>query len=111
MPFTSLIFTDNIKADLEKLLSEYAPNQIFVLSDTNTKSLCLPALEGIKKLAAARYISIPAGDDHKNMENLAKVWQFLSQEGATRKSVLVNIGGGMITDLGGFAASSFKPRH
>jgi len=108
MPFTSLIFTDNIKADLEILLSGYAPNQIYILSDTHTQSLCLPALAGISMLREARYLSILAGDDHKNMENLAKVWQFLSQENATRKSVLVNIGGGMVTDLGGFAAASFK---
>lgn len=108
MPFTSLIFTENIQADLEDLLSGYAPNQIFILSDTNTQTLCLPALEKMESLSQAHYISISAGDDRKNLENLAKVWQFLSQEGATRKSVMINIGGGMITDLGGFAASTFK---
>ncbi|MDD4922770.1 MAG: 3-dehydroquinate synthase [Bacteroidales bacterium] len=108
MPFTSLIFTENIKADLEKVLSGYAPNQVYILSDAHTESLCLPALDGMKCLAEARHISIPAGDEHKDIDNLARVWQFLSQEGATRKSILVNIGGGMVTDLGGFAAATFK---
>lgn len=108
MPFTSLIFTENIETDLKKELSGYAPNQIFMLSDSNTQTLCLPVIRGLKCLSEAHFLSIPAGDDHKNIENLAKVWQFLSQEGATRKSILINIGGGMITDLGGFAAASFK---
>jgi len=108
MPFTSLIFTEDLKSDLEKQLSNYASNQIFILTDTHTQMLCLTALEDMGCLANAHYFSIPAGDDHKDLENLSKVWQFLSQNGATRKSVMVNIGGGMITDLGGFAAASFK---
>lgn len=108
MLITSLIFSENIETDLEIQLSGYTSNQIFVLSDVNTETLCLPKLEGIKCLREASFLSIPAGDEHKNIENLAKVWYFLSQEGATRKSVLVNVGGGMVTDLGGFAASTFK---
>jgi len=108
MPLSSLIFTENIKTDLEKLLIGYAPNQIYVLTDTQTNTLCLPALDGTKGMEEARYLSISAGDENKTIENLAKVWQFLSQEGATRKSILVNVGGGMVTDLGSFAAASFK---
>jgi 3-dehydroquinate synthase len=108
MSSTSLIFTENIKSDLEKLISLYAADQIYILSDIHTQLLCLPALQGTKGLEKFRQLSIPAGDDHKDIENIAKVWQFLSQEGATRKSVLVNVGGGMVTDLGGFAAASFK---
>lgn len=49
-----------------------------------------------------------AGDIHKTLETLASVWQVLSDKGATRHSLLINLGGGMITDLGGFAAATFK---
>ena len=108
MPFTKLIFSENIQTDLENLLSNYAPNQIFVLTDTHTETLCLPKLNGVEIFKEAHFLNIPAGDDQKNIDNLAKVWQFLSQNGATRKSVLINLGGGMVTDLGGFAASTFK---
>ena len=45
---------------------------------------------------------------HKNLETLAAVWQALSEKGASRHSLLINLGGGMVTDLGGFAASTFK---
>jgi 3-dehydroquinate synthase len=59
-------------------------------------------------LNEAHFITIPSGDTHKNVETLTTVWKYLSENGGTRKSVLVNLGGGMVTDLGGFAASSFK---
>ena len=53
-------------------------------------------------------ITIPAGDDNKNLDTLALVWQALSEQGATRHSLLLNLGGGVVTDIGGFAAASFK---
>lgn len=53
-------------------------------------------------------ITIGAGDVHKTLETLASVWQILSDKGASRHSLLVNLGGGMVTDLGGFAAATFK---
>ena len=55
-----------------------------------------------------KVIEIKPNDDHKNLEALASVWMFLSQNKATRKSLMINLGGGMVTDLGGFAASTFK---
>ena len=48
----------------------------------------------------AHLITVRAGDDHKNLETLAAVWQELQQTGATRHSLLINVGGGMVTDLG-----------
>jgi len=108
MSASHLIFSENLHIDLNELLAKYNSNQIFVLTDTNSEKLCLPQLKAAEGLKAARFLTIPAGDDHKNMESLSAVWQFLSSQGATRKSVLVNLGGGMVTDLGGFAAASFK---
>jgi len=108
MPASRLIFSENLHKDLTLLLSKYAADQIFVLTDTNSETFCLPKLKEAEGLKQARFLCIPAGDDHKNVESLSVVWQFLSSRGATRKSVLVNLGGGMVTDLGGFAAASFK---
>jgi 3-dehydroquinate synthase len=53
-------------------------------------------------------IILPPGENSKNLESVAKIWEFLSNNGADRKSLLINIGGGMLTDLAGFAASTFK---
>lgn len=75
-----------------------------VLADSNTVSL-LPKL-GLQDIP---YImTVPAGDEHKTLGSLQSVWDNLIQFGASRRSLLINVGGGMITDLGGFAASTFK---
>lgn len=108
MSASRLVFSENLPQDLHEVLSKYAPNQIFVLTDHHSEKLCLPLIQDAECLQKAKFICIPAGDDHKNVESLSMVWQALSSQGATRKSVLVNLGGGMVTDLGGFAAASFK---
>ena len=51
---------------------------------------------------------VPAGENNKKIESVGKIWEFLSENGGDRKSLLINIGGGMLTDLAGFAASTFK---
>ncbi len=103
-----LIFTDQLEKDLQRVLSGYDSSQVFVLCDTNTAAYCLPVIRKYACLHQARFITLPAGDQHKDIEGITTVWSELSQHGGTRKSVLVNLGGGMVTDLGGFAAASFK---
>lgn len=87
-------------------LSSY--DKVFVLCDENTEKLCLDIF--VQGLSDTPYtlITIPAGDENKNIENVSKVWSGLMEGGATRYSVLINLGGGMVTDLGGFAASTYK---
>lgn len=103
-----VIICNDFISELATAVGNQSPESIFVLTDTNTKELCLPRLLAHDKFAQAKLITIGAGDSHKHLETLASVWQFLSENGATRKSLLINLGGGMITDLGGFAASTFK---
>ncbi len=99
---------DDLKAELNKELAGKNPSGIFVLVDSITKNLCLPLLENEEYFRRFNIIEIPAGDSHKTLETLAKVWLFLTQNNASRKSVMINLGGGVVTDLGGFAASTFK---
>ena len=103
-----VIKCDNLQDDLRRALEEVSYDKIFLLTDSNTLELCIPLLAGVEALKEAQMITIPAGDQHKNTESLCCVWQALSRNGATRKSFMINLGGGMITDLGGFAAASFK---
>lgn len=79
--------------------------KVFFLVDEHTKTLCLPRIGSIP---AERTIIIPAGDDHKTIATVTRVWKALQEGGATRSSHLVCVGGGMVTDLGGFAAATFK---
>jgi 3-dehydroquinate synthase len=81
-------------------------DRIFVLTDEHTHRLCYSSLSSI--LSDSEEIVIGAEDVNKNINTLSSVWQALSEKGATRHSLLINLGGGMITDLGGFAASTFK---
>ena len=83
-------------------------DRLFVLTDENTLGLCWPLLSDIPCMQGATMITIPATDEFKTLDTLASVWTALQQGGATRHSLLVNLGGGMVTDLGGFAAATFK---
>lgn len=103
-----LIFTADISVTLDQVLEGYAYDRLFLLTDENTRRSCLPLLSASTKLATADLICIEPDDTHKTLQSLASVWQALSDRRATRRSVMVNLGGGMVTDLGGFAAATFK---
>ncbi|ADV43244.1 3-dehydroquinate synthase [Bacteroides helcogenes] len=103
-----VILCNELKSSLEHAIDKCPHDKLFILTDEHTHRLCLPQLGGITALADAEEIIIGAEDVHKNLETLAYVWQALSEQGATRHSLLINLGGGMVTDLGGFAASTFK---
>ncbi len=104
----NIIITKNIKTDLAASLSECEHDRIFVLTDETTKEKCWPVIADHFSLKEAQLITIGTTDSHKNLESLAYVWQSLGDGKATRHSCLINLGGGMVTDLGGFAASTFK---
>ena len=83
-------------------------DRLFILVDETTERCCLPVVQGMPCLEGAQLIVIGATDTNKTLESLAHVWEELGKGGATRHTLLLNIGGGMVTDLGGFAASTFK---
>ena len=103
-----IIFTNEVSQALDNVLEGMNFNKLFVLTDVNTSQLVLPKVDEVLKKHNAITITIGAGDVNKNIESLAHVWKELGENGGTRRSALVNLGGGMITDLGGFAASTFK---
>jgi 3-dehydroquinate synthase len=96
----------------EKLASYLIPNhysKIFILVDENTSQFCLPHL--LNQLATEieiEIIELEVGEIHKNIATCTEVWGALSELGADRKSILINLGGGVISDLGGFVACTFK---
>ena len=101
-----------ISNQLEQILSEEIAackaDHTFILTDETTLRLCLPVVSSYACLQGAKTITIKAGDTHKDLESISHVWNELQRMGATRHSLLINLGGGMVTDLGGFAASTFK---
>lgn len=103
-----VILCEGLENSLERAIEHCPHDRIFILTDEHTHRLCLPLLREVAALKGAGEIVIGAEDTHKNLATLASVWQALSDGGATRHSLMVNLGGGMVTDLGGFAASTFK---
>lgn len=100
-----------LSSHLDKELAALCDRQydsIFLLTDETTGRLCRPLLSECDALRDARPVTIGCGDTHKTLATLAAVWQALGDGGASRRSLLVNLGGGMVTDLGGFAAATFK---
>ncbi|WP_308264964.1 3-dehydroquinate synthase [Prevotella sp.] len=103
-----VIVSGNLERDLVNAIAECEHDKIFILTDQTTHDMCLPKLQNYLCLKGAQSIVIKAGDTNKTLDSLAEVWTALSQGGATRHSLMINLGGGMVTDLGGFAASTFK---
>lgn len=87
----------------------YSTAQKIILTDNNTLKLCLPLLlQKCKLLADALIITIPAGEIHKNENTAHLIWQQLADNYIDRNALLINLGGGMVCDIGGFCASTYK---
>jgi len=96
-------------AALTSLLETQNPGILFVLCDSNTRKHCFPLLEAHCRLPEnVRFLEVPAGEQFKNIETCTQLWQQLSDAGADRNSLLLNLGGGVITDMGGFVAATFQ---
>ena len=104
----NIVYTNLVDSELQQWLSDNRFDRVFVLMDTNTRECARPLIQQTLSRFDAAEIILPPEDENKNIESLMYIWEQLSTGGASRHSVLVNLGGGMITDIGGFAASSFK---
>jgi len=102
-----IIYEKNFLEKLNVFLKSYKNEKIFILVDANTKLFCL------NKIAACFHntpivIEIPTGEKNKNINTAILIWNFLSTNNADKNSLLINLGGGVITDIGGFIASTYQ---
>ena len=105
----TIYFNDASFVYLENLLKTETYSKIFVLVDENTNEHCLPYfLSNLPTEIEIEIIEIEAGEENKNMYTCIDLWHTLIDLEADRKSILLNLGGGVITDIGGFVASTFK---
>lgn len=94
--------------DLESLLQEKAYSGVVCLVDENTHDHCLPELlQRLEGLGDIEIIEIEAGEDSKSPEVLIQIWHTLSELNLDRHALVVNLGGGVVSDLGGFVASTY----
>ena len=110
-----ILFTNDINSALADFTSRIHHDRLFMLFDTETLHYCLPVVADFMNQYDMAHqgqkvetIYIEHGDQSKTIQSLTEVWQELSDRHASRHSLLINVGGGMITDLGGFAAATFK---
>lgn len=104
-----IYFQEKGYSKLLKLLTEKKYSSVFIMVDENTIRDCYPVfIEKISADISFQLIEIPSGEINKNLETCIDVWHKITDLGADRKSLLITLGGGVITDLGGFVASCFK---
>ena len=102
-------FQEDAYTKLNSFIASAKPSKIFVLVDENTHENCAPILlQSLETTSEIEIIEIESGEENKNLDTCVGVWNALTELGADRKSLLINLGGGVITDLGGFVASCFK---
>lgn len=100
--------TDNPAAAIDKAVEELAPDLVLVTTDTNVERIVLTAFQSSRVVKESPLIALPPGEEGKTLDNVVKIWEKLEDIGATRRSIVLNIGGGSVSDIGGFAASTFK---
>lgn len=98
-----------VESSISSLLKKYSNHRIIVLVDENSHECCLDyLLTSFKELERAEIILLPVGEENKVLEVCFQVWQAFTDYGFSRKDLVINVGGGVVTDMGGFIASVFK---
>jgi len=102
-----IIHTEEIITDLSKFINENSYSKIYLLTDNNCIEKCFPKIKDVFINNIPIYV-LQEGEENKSVNSLREIWNFLIKNAADRNSLLINLGGGIVTDIGGFAASTFK---
>lgn len=102
----SIIFSNTLSDDLAGLLNRLDYSQIGLIMDSNTQEYCYPLIES--KLPVHRTFSFTAGEVNKNLDTCSQIWQWMTDCAFDRKALIINLGGGVTGDMGGFCASTYK---
>lgn len=104
----TVFFEENLSS-LEEFIIQRQYSQILILVDRNTNDHCLPVLQAaMPSVTDYDIIEIDPGEENKNIDFCIGVWKTMLDFGADRSALMINLGGGVVTDMGGFAASTFK---
>lgn len=106
MPAENVTLTQNLIATLKDYFTNHKPSQIAVLVDENTLEHCYPLVREV--FPAHQLIEIQSGELNKNLETCSHIWEQMTTAHFDRKALLINLGGGVIGDMGGFCAATYK---
>lgn len=104
----SIYFGQESLADIQRIIKQNRYSSVFILCDENTEKHCLPSFVEFSELESAGLLIIGAGEENKTFDTVSDICKSLLIEGADRKALLINLGGGVVSDIGGFAASIYK---
>ncbi len=104
-----ITFLDDQFSQLNDFLIEKPFSKIFILTDENVHEYCLPVLLGnLNTDIAFEILEVEPGEEMKNVQTANQLWEILTEMQADRQALVINLGGGVITDMGGFVASTYK---
>lgn len=106
--YSKIFYTREFEKTLRPIIEKYPSGKVFLACEETINSLWVEKYDSFFHKLGVKKVVIPAGEHNKKIESVGKIWEFLSLNGGDRKSLLINIGGGMLTDLSGFAATTFK---
>jgi 3-dehydroquinate synthase len=106
--YSKIIYSRLLENELLSWIEKYPKGKVFLATEETVDQLWISKYNSFFAGNGIRKIVIPSGENNKKIDSVAKIWEFLSKNGGDRKSLLINIGGGMLTDLAGFAATTFK---
>ena len=103
------VYVGDVLSKADELISKhYTRCKKVILVDENTAAHCLPKIQVLPSLVNAEVIQLQSGEEHKTIETTSHIWKYLSSIKIDRTALFINLGGGVIGDMGGFAASTYK---
>lgn len=107
--FNSKISVDTLlEKHFSDVINSVKPSRVFILVDENTERYCLPHLYKLINKEKVYVKKIKQGEEHKNINTVNEIWKFLQEKDCERGALMIHLGGGVLLDIGGFAASTFK---
>lgn len=106
--YSKILYTRDFETELRSFIASYGKGKVFLATEENVDRMCVSKSQAFIDELGIKKVVIPSGENNKKIDSVLMIWEFLSQNGGDRKSLLINIGGGMLTDLAGFAATTFK---
>ncbi len=105
---SKIIIESDLSSSLKPVFSKIQAEKIFVIVDSNTYKFCFPQLKEIIQQKNTFVLTIGQGEENKNFNTVRKIWDFLQANKCERGSLIINLGGGLLLDIGGFAAATFQ---
>ncbi len=105
---SKIIIDADISSSLSEVLSKFQANKICIITDDNTYRHCLPQLTEIIQQKYTFVLTISQGEKNKNLETAKTIWEFLQSNKFDRDALVINLGGGLLLDIGGFAAATYN---